>query len=580
MPFGTVERVDCMVAEQYNFTHCEANPRFQRNDKSSLGIWNGARRHTGELIIFVRVSVMHRSQIFFFILLAFILGIFAGSFLNISKTVALMIAMVCAALIAIFYRRGSRMLNIPVALAAFFALFFVLGVLRFDVVNSRQQALTKIAEGQQNVVDPENRRPIKVAILGYIDDEPEQRGDKQRFAFRAKTLEAGPYLVLLHEKVMVTAQLYPEHGYGDWLRLYGQVKIPENFSEDFDYRKFLAKDDIFTTMFFPEISNLGVELLSKPGGLRLSIPEKVKLKVYQGIFSFKKAFEKSLARSVDEPNASFLGGILLGSRSQIPDTTKEEFSRTGTTHILAISGYNITLIATLISSFFLWFFKRQTAFWFSLAGVVMFTILTGAQASVVRASIMGILVLLARREGRLNDPHNAILLAGALMILVHPKVLRYDIGFQLSFMATLGLIYVAPIFEQRVEKITNFFKFRENFVATISAQLAVLPLLAYHFKNLSLVSLPANVLILPLIPYSMLAGFISGILGIIVPFLGQLVGYFAWLLSSIQLWIISVFAKPDWAVVGIRFGWYLVLLAYAVFVWYLKKLSTEKSKED
>lgn len=527
---------------------------------------------------------MHRSQVFFFILLAFILGVFAGSFLNISKTVVLAIALVCASLIAIFYRRGSRMLNIPIALVAFFTLFFALGVLRFNIVNSRQQTLTKIAEGQQNVVDPEERRPIKVSILGYIDDEPERRGDKQQFIFRAKFLDAGPRLVSLHERVMITAPLYPEFSYGDQLRIYGKLKIPENFSEDFDYRKYLAKDDIFTTMLFPEISDLVVQPLSNleaqlpsgDRGLKLSFGEGLKLKIYRGILAFKKSFEKSLARSLDEPNASFIGGILLGSRSQIPEAAKEEFSRTGTTHILAISGYNITLIATLISGFFLWFFKRQTAFWFSLAGVAVFTILTGAQASVVRASIMGILVLLANREGRLNDPRNAILLAGAVMVLIHPKILRHDIGFQLSFMATLGLIYIAPIFESRFEWVTNFFKFRENFVATISAQLAVLPLLAYHFKNLSLISLPANVLVLPLIPYSMLAGFISGILGMVVPLLGQLVGYFAWFLSSVQLWVIHVFAKSDWAVVNVRFGWYLVGLSYVFLVWIFRRLNLTK----
>lgn len=536
---------------------------------------------------------MHKSQIFFYILLAFILGVVAGSFLNISKTAVLAIALICASLIAIFYRRGSRMLNVPIAIAAFLTLFFALGVLRFNIVDSSQQTLTKIAESQKNIVDPQERHPIKVAIRGYIDEEPERLGDKQQFIFRAKLLEAGPYLVPLHERVMITAQLYPEYSYGDQLRIFGKLKIPENFSKDFDYRKYLAKDDIFTTMVFPEISNLAVKSLNtlgtefpnenNPGFQKiplvgLGFGEKARLKIYRGIFAFKDAFEKSLARSIDEPNAAFIGGILLGNRSQMSSVLKEDFSRTGTTHILAISGYNITLIATLISTFLLWFFKRQTAFWFSLAGVAIFTILTGAQASVVRASIMGILVLLANREGRLNDPKNAILLAGAVMVLVHPKILRYDVGFQLSFMATLGLIYIAPIFESYFEQFTNFFKFRENILATISAQLAVLPLLAYHFKNLSLVSLPANILTLPLIPYSMLAGFISGIFGMINPFFGQLVGYFAWFLSSIQLWIIHTFAKPDWAVVGIKFNRYLVVLSYILLVLLTKKLSTIKKE--
>lgn len=514
---------------------------------------------------------IHRSQIFFYILLSLILGIFAGSFFVISKNAVLVVAIVCVLLIAVFYRRDSRLLNVKLALAAFLTLFFLAGVLRFNTVNSRTHNLQKFAEAQENVIDPQNRRPIKVTIHGYITSEPEISGDKQRIVFFAKQLRADPYLINLQEKVLVTTQLYPRYRYGDQLKIYGQIKKPENFN-DFDYAAYLAKDGIQTTMFYPEITSLP-NLVAEP----LSKYERVKITVFKKIFAVKGVFEKSIARSVSEPNAAFVNGILLGSRSQIPQDLKDDFARTSTSHILAISGYNITMIGLIISWFFLLFMRRPTAFWFSLAGVALFTILTGAQASVIRAAIMGAIVLLARREGRLNDPRNAIVLAGAAMILINPLILRHDVGFQLSFAATFGLIYLAPVIEGYFQKLPKFFQLRETAIMTVSAQIFVLPLLLYYFKNLSLVSLPANLIILPTIPFAMALGFTVGLAGLIAPFLGQFVGYFAWLLTSLELGIIRLFAKPDWAAIPVELNWYAVIAVYILLVLFARKLKRARN---
>ena len=515
---------------------------------------------------------MHRSQIFFYILLSFILGIFAGSFFDISKNVVLIAAVVCALLIAVFYRRGSRLLNPRLAFVAFLTLFFLAGILRFNTVNSKTHNLQKFAEAQENVIDPQNRHPIKVAVYGYITSEPEVSGDKQRFVFFAKQLSADPYVITLDDKILVTTQLYPQYRYGDKLKIYGQVKKPENFS-DFDYIAYLAKDNVFTTMFYPEITS-STYLVAEP----LSRYEKAKISIFKKIFAVKNAFEKSIARSVSEPNAAFINGILLGSRSQIPQDIKDDFARTSTSHILAISGYNIAIVALIISWFFLLFFRRPTAFWFSLAGVALFTILTGAQASVVRAAIMGSIVLLARREGRLNDPRNAIVLAGAAMILINPLILRHDIGFQLSFAATMGLIYLAPAIEGYFQKLPSFFQLRETMIMTVSAQVFVLPLLIYYFQSFSIVSLPANLIILPTIPLAMILGFASGLAGLALPFLGQLIGYFAWFVTAIELGIIKLLAKPSWASLPIKLEWYWIVAAYGFLLALLVK--SKKSKHD
>lgn len=520
---------------------------------------------------------MHRSRIFFYILLSFIAGVFAGSFLDVSKNIVLIAVIVCALLIAVFYRRGSRFLNIRLALVAFLALFFLAGILRFSTIDSRTHNLQKFAEAQENIIDSQNRHPIKVTIYGYITSEPEVSSDKQRFVFFAKKLNADPYAIDLADKILVTARLYPQYRYGDKLKIYGQIKKPENFS-DFDYIAYLAKDSVFTTMFYPEITGLSSNLEAQPLSKLLSKYEKAKTSILKKIFTVKNAFQKSINRSVSEPNAAFIEGILLGSRSQIPQEIKDDFARTGTSHILAISGYNIAMITLITSWFFLLFFRRPIAFWFSLAVVALFTILTGAQASVVRAAIMGAIVLLTRREGRLNDSRNAIVLAGAAMILLNPLILRHDIGFQLSFMATFGLIYLAPAIEKYFARLPKFFGLRETMIMTVSAQIFVLPLLIYYFRNFSIVSLPANLIILPTIPLAMILGFVGGLAGLAVPFLGQLIGYFAWLVTAFELGVIKLLAKPDWASLSIKLEWYWIVAAYLFLIALVVK--SKKSEPD
>ncbi|MBI2003478.1 MAG: ComEC/Rec2 family competence protein [Parcubacteria group bacterium] len=186
--------------------------------------------------------------------------------------------------------------------------------------------------------------------------------------------------------------------------------------------------------------------------------------------------------------------------------------------------------------------RRQKAFWVTVLAIAAFTVLTGASASVIRAALMGILVLLAYREGRFYSMTNSIVLAGTVMIALNPKVLRFDAGFQLSFLATLGLVRLAPFFKEKLEKLPEFFNFKENFVATLSAQLAVLPVILYNFGNFSLVSLPANVLILPIIPVTMLFGFLAGISGLVWLPLGNLVGLAAWLLAEYEILIVRLFS--------------------------------------
>lgn len=474
--------------------------------------------------------MVHKSQIFFYLLVSFIIGVFTASVFNVGQVFVYAGLITAIGLIGIFGYKTS--FNGKLLLAGFFGVAFLFGVVRFNSANFGQDRLnvfTDLKAGQKG---------IEVIINGYVDDEPVNNNDSQRIILRAKEVVAGDRVVLVDDRISVTVNSFPKFDYGDIISVNGALQKPQNFGE-FDYATYLKKQNIRATMFFPDLTNKHYDSLIYH---KIGVFEEVKINLYRKIFILKNKFELAVFRSISEPNASFINGILLGSRQNIPDDLKEAFNKTGTTHILAISGYNIMIISWAILTALVVFFRRRTAFWISVIVIALFTILTGASASVVRAALMGLLLLFAHGYGRLYDPKNSIILAGAAMAYFNPFVLAFDRGFQLSFAAVLGLMYLYPKVNSKLKKIPEIGKLKEITLMTISAQIAVAPLLIYYFKNLSLVSLPANILVIPFLPAAMFTGFISGIAGMVFLPLGQVVGWFAWAVTTYQIEAIELFA--------------------------------------
>lgn len=452
----------------------------------------------------------HKSQVFFYLLSSFIFGVFCASFLSIPTSFILGALIICLVLVAIL---GYQ--NKLIFFSFFVAFAFILGIFRFNYFENLSGDLN-------NQIDQE------VILAGYIANEPEIDGNLMRFVFKVG-----------QERILVTTNRFPEREFGDSLSIKGKLELPRNFSSkdgqaEFDYVAYLKKDGIRLTIFYPK------EI--KTTNLALNWSENLKISVYKNIFVIKNKFENTINILIPEPNASFINGIILGTRQNIPDSLRDAFKNTGTTHILAISGYNIMIISEAILLGLIRFFRRRIAFWISFVSIVLFVILTGASASVVRAAVMGLILTFANSYGRLYDQKNSIILAGGLMIWFNPLVLVFDIGFQLSFASLLGLIYIYSWLNRKLNKIPKLGGLKELLVMTFSAQLAVTPLLIYYFGNFSIISLPANILILPLVPYAMLAGFLTGIIGILFPFIGQLFGYIAWAITTYQISIIEFFA--------------------------------------
>jgi len=501
---------------------------------------------------------MHKAQIFLYLCLAFILGVFIQSQINISQLLWLGIFILGIMLATIFWSKNKK-----VVVVGFCLMVLVAGVGRY-LTSSQGGNLTKQFNDKE-----------KIVLAGVVVEEPDVRSDNVKYkitVLSVKSFYGGPAFVGNGEglgDILVVAKKYPEFSYGDKIEITGKLKTPTS-GEDFDYQKYLAKDDIYSIVYFPEI-----KLLEQNQGSWL----------IGRLLFIKSKFKNSINQILIEPQGAFLSGLLLGEKRGLPTDLMADFSRTGTTHIIALSGYNITIIALSLMSLFNFFtIRRRVSFLVSVGIIILFVLMTGAAASVVRAAVMGILVLVAQQSGRLYQIKNALIFAGALMIYINPKILAWDVGFQLSFAATLGLVFLLPILKQRFipdEEEKDFFPSMLNSEAfvksaksikiilatTLAAQIAVLPILVINFGQLSLISPLANILVLPVIPITMLFGFLSALAGLLFLPLGEILGWVAWLFLTYEIKIIELLAKVPLAAINFKWTWLGGAIYYAILIW-------------
>jgi len=496
---------------------------------------------------------LHKSQVFFCLMMAFMLGIFIASILPISQSlISIILIAAIIGLAVVTYQRtfGNDDLGIYrrrlFAILFFSIILFSIGAWYFNKYNAKHGFVREVAD-----------RNIEVVFRGYIDGESRIQGQAQTYVFRVKEIILPKYGIATDEKILVTDRLFPSRQYGEFLVLAGKPKSPDGLDNG-SYANYLKTQGVTGTLFFPKVS--GDEKLY------VSSLEKIVINGYEIIFKIKSRFERAISQSMPEPNSSFVGGILLGSRQSIPDDLKNDFNKTSTTHILAISGYNIAIVSAVFLALLIIFVRRKMAFWISVAGIIIFTILTGASASVVRAAIMGILLSFANGYGRLYDQKISISLAALIMILLNPFVLTFDTGFQFSFLSVLGIAYMYPVLRGKLGEIKGPEIIKETLFMTLSAQIFVLPLAVYYFHNFSLVSLPVNVLILPFVPLAMMFGFTAGVFGIIWPLLGKMVGFLAWALTSYQIWIVRYFASLRYSNLSVDLNLWAIIFIYVIII--------------
>ena len=285
-----------------------------------------------------------------------------------------------------------------------------------------------------------------------------------------------------------------------------------------------------------------------------------------------------------EPYASLRSGLLVSGKDAMPKSILEEFRRAGVIHIVVLSGYNVTIIAEFMRKFFenIFLLVRlsphlsnfggpQVASGASIIGIILFVLMTGAEATIVRASLMVLTVIVAKMFGRNYSAPRALLIAGFIMLLHNPKILVFDPSFQLSFLATLALIYVVPIVEKYLKVVPEKWGLRTTVSTTIATQLTVLPLLVYSVGDFSLVSLLANILILLLIPYTMFIGFIATIIAYLNSVLALPFTYIAYLLLNWILGVSSVLGNLSFASISVpSVSVWLIVLIYLFMVIFIK----------
>ncbi len=485
-----------------------------------------------------------KSKIFLFFCLSFILGVALASLVPIPYFLSGIFLIAGIILIILFWDKKREFVVLG------FCLFFVIfGIWRF-------QSKTEIKDCDISQFNGKS----KIALISVVANQPERKMENQRIVVEAQFLEGKSFTAesrVVNGKILITANKYPEFQYGDELKIEGKLKAPENFEDSstgqiVDYKNYLAKDDIYSTLYYPKI-----EILSRGKGNFIK----------KWLFGIKDKFENNLVKIFPEPQAGLADGLILGEKAALPKNLLDIFAVVGITHIIALSGFNITIIAESLRRFFnKLMLPRGYSFWITVFFIAGFILMTGASASIVRAGVMGILIILARRIGRLYNIRNALALAATIMIYLNPKILRFDLGFQLSFLATLGLVYVSPIIEKYFQWLPEKFDLRGIGIATISAQLAVFPLLLFSFGKLSLVSPLANLLILPIIPLAMFLIFLSALIGFIWIKLGIIFGWPAWLFSTYLIKLSEFLARMPGAAVNIKIGWELLIILYFVLL--------------
>lgn len=253
------------------------------------------------------------------------------------------------------------------------------------------------------------------------------------------------------------------------------------------------------------------------------------------LLSVRDYFQSSFKKLLPYEPAALLAGITFGGRSDFSQELREKMQRSGVSHIVAVSGYNISIIL----KYLLWLGIIPAALI-----ILAFVIMAGAEASIVRAAIMGLILLLAQGSERTYETMLALLTAAFLMTLTNPRILVFDLGFQLSFLAVLGLVYLEPILRRRLWFVQ--WLGGQYFWTTLAAQAAVAPLLLYRFGGFSLSGIPANVLILPIVPATMFLGFMTGVFSLFSNTLSQILAWLAGVFLNYELWVIEVFSMAGY----------------------------------
>ena len=422
-----------------------------------------------------------QDKIFYSVCFGFILGVLLRSFVFVHLSVILFFAIIALGLFFVLLLVDQDKWGI---ISCLFILAFSLGILRFHSIDTPYPPAFESHVGQV------------VSVSGEIVDEPSIGVTNQKLTVDVQEGKA-------NTKILISTNFDEGYTYGDEVQFTGTLKKPDNFITDtgkeFDYINYLHKDGILYVMSYPTIT-----IVSRGNGNFIQ----------SILFSAKEKFLEKMNIAISSPENIFMGGLILGEKSSFSQELRQNFVNTGTIHIIALSGYNVTIVAEWFMKLF-GFLPQNFGIGAGIFSILLFILMTGASSTAIRAGIMATLALIARATGRNYDVARALMLAAIIMILINPLTLVYDVSFELSFIATIAVIFFTPKIEKYFLWVTERFGLRDIVSVTAAAYIFVTPFILYKMGNLSLVALPANILVLPFVPFTMMLGFITGFLGLI-----------------------------------------------------------------
>jgi len=384
-----------------------------------------------------------------------------------------------------------------------------------------------------------------VRFRAVVSGEPDERGSSLRLRLSAREVLVDGRWQSTSGGILIRSGLFPRYNYGDLLEVNGKLETPPEF-EDFDYRDYLARQGIGSIINYPRLS-----LLATGQGNPIQA----------WVYDIRGELSSSLEDALPEPEAALAQGILLGRRASLPDDLRQDLNDTNTSHLIAVSGYNVTLVAGLFIGGLAWLIGRRPAAWLALLAIIAYAALVGAQPSVQRAAIMGGMYVVAIALGRQSGALQGLALAGAGMTAFDPLLMK-DISFQLSFASTIGLVLFAPALRARLEAILARWSSDrelagplrgviELLAVTVAAIAFTLPITAVNFQRISLIAIPANLLTVPAFPVIMIASGLTAVGGMIAAPIGTFLGWITYIPVAYLVHVVRLLADLPFAAASV-----------------------------
>jgi competence protein ComEC len=334
--------------------------------------------------------------------------------------------------------------------------------------------------------------------------------------------------------VQVRTSLYPKYEIGDTLKISGKVATPDvlfphstikSNNRAFDYQSYLQTKNIGSEIAYPNIEVVDTNAHTFP----------------TLVGRWKESLVSRMDSYVAQPASALASGMLFGASSMSEDLL-QTFRTAGLSHIIVLSGFNIVIVISSIL-FILTFLPLVVRITLASLSVIVFVVMVGASPSVVRATLMAFISLLAMLTGRMYVARQALILSLFAIVMYEPYALSHDVSLHLSFLATMGLVYLSEplelFFKKYYERITNT-SLRELLITTLSAYFATLPYVMYTFGSVSVYALIANVLVVPMVPLAMLISFFVVMSSYFSETASSLLGFIDTFLINCMLWIAKI----------------------------------------